>query len=328
MSLHTTSSQAVSTRGKAAKEAAPVESIEWFKRQVERGQRLGMFSARMVLTPELAKHIIANHMPPGSNRRFRVMKAAAFKDMIKAGRWNPNTHQGIAFAPDGMVNDGQHRITAAAEAGIDIEVPATFGQPRETFEVIDQGITPRTASDLIDLAGLECGASQTAAAIARFMCARQRMIEGRAWAYSSREVSSAEVLEFARDNEAQLGAAVRYGRNIANGIKAKVSPSNVGMAFYLIRASGADETLVGLFAEGLQKGSNLAADSPILHCREGLRKGEFGSHVRSHSDRRAYEAGAVVLAWNRWTSKSAKLRRTTSTSALKITDPKSFPEVA
>ena len=54
------------------------------------------------------------------------------------------------------------------------------------------------------------------------------------------------------------------------------------------------------FADALASGANLAATSPILVCREGLRTGEFGKTMRLSDDRRIHEVYAVLIAWNLW----------------------------
>ncbi len=56
----------------------------------------------------------------------------------------------------------------ASPASIDILM--TFGQPRSTFEVIDQVIRPRNTGTLLELAQLDLNTVTVAASIARFLC--------------------------------------------------------------------------------------------------------------------------------------------------------------
>ena len=299
-----------------------VAAHRWFLAQVERARKTGRFAIWAPLTPALAQVLIANHMPEGSNRHFRRVKAANLATIIRRGLWDGNTHQGIAFSVDGIVNDGQHRINAVAQVGITVEVMMTFGQPRQTFNVIDQLITPRNAVDLIDIQGIEVGTAGVAAALARFVIAINSVRKGENMGVAVRYVHVSDVLEFVTTHQSDIHVAVNDGRRISVAMRARVSPSNIGAAIYLIRAAAKNQDDVTRFVDGLMTGANLDKTSPILHCREGLRANAFGSHIRSGTDRRAYEVAAVILAWNRW-REGARVR---GFKALLINEPKDFPE--
>ena len=301
----------------------PVETVEanaWFQTQMRRARRVGTFTLKASLSPALAELLIDSYMPAGSNRRLNATHVRVLAAAIQNGDWDANTHQGIAFGPDGMVNDGQHRIHAVLTANRAIDVLMTFGQPRSTFEVIDQVIRPRTTGTLLELAQLDLNTVSVAASIARFLCGlrasgaiHERM--GAAYKY--------EILAFARANTDALRAAVGYGRGVVNGIKARVSPSNVGAAFYLIAEAGGREADMRSFAEALGSGANLAATSPILVCREGLRTGEFGKAMRFSDDRRIHEVYAVIIAWNLWRQR----RSIRNVRSLRLRDLDTLPAV-
>lgn len=299
-----------------------VAAHRWFLAQVERARKTGRFAIWAPLTPALAQVLIANHMPEGSNRRLRVMKAANIADAIRKGLWDSNTHQGLAFTVDGIVNDGQHRIHAVADAGIAVEVMMTFGQPRQTFHVIDQLITPRSAVDLIDIEGVQVGTTGVAAAIARILVALDAVRAGTNMGSAMRYVQPTDVLDFVAANKEPLHVAVKSGQRVAIALRARVSPSNIGAALYLIRATARDKNNVEQFADGLASGANLDKTNPILHCREALRANAFSAHIRHGVDRRAYEIGGIINAWNRW-RENARVR---GYKALAIQEPKNFPE--
>lgn len=269
----------------------------WFQTQLQRGRRVGTFTVKATLSPALADLLISSYMPVGSNRRLNAAHVRVLAAAIQNGDWDANTHQGIAFGPDGVVNDGQHRIHAVRAAGRPIDILMTFGQPRSTFEVIDQVSRPRNTGTLLELAQLDLNTVGVAASIARFLCGlrasgsiHERM--GGAYKY--------EILAFARAHTEALRNAVSVGRSVAHGIRARVSPSNIGTAFYLIAEAGGSEANRRAFADALASGADLAATSPILVCREGLRTGEFGKAMRFSDDRRIHEVYAIVIAWNLW----------------------------
>ena len=68
---------------------------------------------------------------------------------IKNGKWHL-THQGIAFDKAGVLIDGQHRLYAVVEAGMDAVMLVTYGLPLETQIVIDGGV-PRLAHHFLHL---------------------------------------------------------------------------------------------------------------------------------------------------------------------------------
>lgn len=60
------------------------------------------------------------------------------------------THQGIAFDKNGILRDGQHRLTAIVDEGRDAKMVVTFGIAPEAFSVMDTG-SRRTASDVLEI---------------------------------------------------------------------------------------------------------------------------------------------------------------------------------
>jgi|LakMenEpi03Aug12_release.lakeMendotaPanAssembly.Ray.scaffolds.fasta_scaffold601331_2 hypothetical protein len=76
-----------------------------------------------VIGPEQAK--IYLQMNTG-NRNLQKGVVEQYAKDIRAGNWTL-THQGIAFAKDGRLLDGQHRLEAIVLAGIAVEMLVTFG---------------------------------------------------------------------------------------------------------------------------------------------------------------------------------------------------------
>lgn len=266
--------------------------------RIARAQRVGMFTERLTITPQFARLILDKFAPAGTNRRLRRMYSAQIAREIAAGRWNANTHQGIAFRTDGILQDGQHRLAACAESGIAITLPVTYGQPDNVFEVLDQG-TPRTTADLIQRAGLDVPSTTNAAAIARLvMCLRSKDFAGRMMA-------RADVYGFVADNQERINHAVRVGMNTAKGLKAKTSPSMVGAAYFLIIEAGAPEAVAHEFFDRLKDGVGLAKRSPILVLREATRTGAVYGNYTNTTERARGCVAAIIAAWNLWRANRA-----------------------
>lgn len=258
-------------------------------------RRVGMFTERMTVTPEFARLILEKFAPAGTNRRLRHMYASVIARDIAQGRWNANTHQGLAFREDGILQDGQHRLAACAESGVAITLPVTYGQPNDVFEVVDQG-TPRTTADLIQRAGLDIPSSTNAAAVARLVIC----LRGKDFAATSRSMSRAVVYEFVGDNRDSINHAVRVGMNTATGLKSKTSPSMLGAAFYLIIEAGAPEAVAHEFFDRLKDGVGLTKRSPILVLREATKAGAVYGRYTNSGERARASVAAIISAWNLW----------------------------
>jgi hypothetical protein len=284
------------TAGSAKGRTTP--SILWFQGMLARARKQGLFAVWGTLTPDLAQYLIANHMPEGSNRNLRERRVARFAEMIELGAWDGNTHQGIAFATTGIVNDGQHRIHGVARGKKSVEIMMTFGQPRETFHVIDQEMGSRSAGDLLDLDGLQLGGANHAAVVANTSLA----LAGTDGAYSDRyrAVLKPQILQFCRDNENDIRRAIRFGNTLARGVGSRLSTSSAAAAMFQIIKAGADEAHMVGFVDAMASGANLARTNPILVCREGLKDRYYGGEQRGDRERRLHEMAAIIKAWNAW----------------------------
>lgn len=91
------------------------------------------------------------------NRKIRMPHVNRLKTEILAGRWLV-THQGIAFAEDDTLLDGQHRLMAIEASGKSVQMLVTHGIPKthngdvnfKTMDVIDCG-NKRTTDDQLAL---------------------------------------------------------------------------------------------------------------------------------------------------------------------------------
>lgn len=81
-----------------------------------------------------------------NNRPLRRTVVNGFKLALQRGEYIA-THQGIAFGTDGVLLDGQHRLTAISELRDGIfPMVVTWGVPNDAFKVMDIGVK-RSAAD-------------------------------------------------------------------------------------------------------------------------------------------------------------------------------------
>ncbi len=115
--------------------------------------------AVMLVTPALAAEWLKSNT---RNRDIKRQKVRRFANEIIAGRWHL-THQGIAFGSDGMLYDGQHRLSAIILSGVPIEIEVTRGLAARSLDGIDYGGDPRSAADVLKIAdGLDLSRRQKA----------------------------------------------------------------------------------------------------------------------------------------------------------------------
>jgi len=116
------------------------------------------------VTPQMAQKFLGKNP---DNRRVRAWWVARLAFMILTGKWVV-THQGIAFALDGSLSDGQHRLLAIVKAGQGVWMYVTHGLTREAGYAIDVG-APRDLPDVAGKVGLGLVIDKDHAATARAM---------------------------------------------------------------------------------------------------------------------------------------------------------------
>lgn len=105
--------------------------------------------ARLVtITPQLAEKWLSKNTHNRNVVNSRVNQYAA--DM-RRGEWRVNGET-IKLAVDGTILDGQHRLMAVLEAGIEIQSLVISGLEAQAQETMDQG-RARTLSDVFKLRG-------------------------------------------------------------------------------------------------------------------------------------------------------------------------------
>lgn len=111
------------------------------------------------ITPALARDWLKRNT---GNRPLRQSNVESWKLILQRGEYKL-THQGIAFLKDGMLADGQHRLSAIAEMpdSFSVQMLVTFDLPPDAFLGMDQGVK-RTTADIL-------GKDQGLAAVARYM---------------------------------------------------------------------------------------------------------------------------------------------------------------
>jgi hypothetical protein len=109
-------------------------------------QPAGISTEWVNVTPKMAAEILIKHN--NDNRNVRKLVMSRYQHDMESGQF-PVTHQGLAFASDGTLLDGQHRLMAIRESGKPMWMLITRGLPRDIQQFLDRGAR-RSPSDFLD----------------------------------------------------------------------------------------------------------------------------------------------------------------------------------
>ena len=246
------------------------------------------------------------------NRAINARKLNRLVDQMKSGAFE-NTGEPIIISAEGVLNDGQHRLQAIAEADVTVDLDIRFGIPRRVFSRTNTG-TSRSGSDVLAIRGVSGG--MVAPAVRLLILYRRGLPE------SIREyVSNAEIDEgFQRwpgfDVVAKDIAAFRYPRGVR-------STPLLTTAYLASRSPGKDRLPDWL--ETLATGVGTGKHDPAYLLREHLIRGVDAAVGTRESLVERF--ALMILAWNAFAfGKTMTARELRWTSVGKTAAP--FPEVA
>ena len=269
---------------------------------VDPRQELGLLIARgrsqrfyldMLVTSEMAALMLeANTV----NRPVRQVRVQTHIRRLEKGTFRLQPH-GLAFASDGMLIDGQHRLMAISQSGIAGTMQAAFGCNRDEFSIID-GQAPRSAADMLHIDGQKNGAIK--AAIAARLLAIQTGNDG------PRRAPQEEVYDYVHELEADLLDA---SASVGQGYKKISNPTALGLAYYWIGSRTKHAASLPSYFSDLLEGG-FAKGSPGVKLRDKLmQRRSFNPNAQLDPGGSAYNvsaAGVITLVWNYYVGKSRR----------------------
>jgi hypothetical protein len=103
---------------------------------VVRAVKSNMSGEVMLVTPEAAGKWLEHNY--NGQRRIQWERVTRYAEDMAAGKWIV-THQGIAFAPDGTLLDGQHRLWAIVQTERPMNMYVVRNASPESYGMLDQG---------------------------------------------------------------------------------------------------------------------------------------------------------------------------------------------
>lgn len=136
-----------------------------------------------LITPQIATWILQLNK---HNRHFYPTYAAKLKGALERGEWQ-ETGEPIIISKEGILNDGQHRLSAIAESGISAVCDVRFGIERAAFLATGTG-KKRSAADVMGI--LNYNNANSLASTARYIYHYENSIGD-----YSKSITNAQVLE-------------------------------------------------------------------------------------------------------------------------------------
>lgn len=208
------------------------------------------------ITPEQAAIYLANR----NEKNRSISKAATIKyarDM-REGRWSL-TGQPIIFDESGMLIDGHHRLTAAAEQGVTFQTLVIRGVASSAIQRIDGG-RARTAAHMAAMAGTsspveKCAIMNLVLTHERSGIANMKSVD--------KGPTKSEIVDSLRTCNDLDSCVARAALT-----RKLISKAQGGFCYYVFRNQ--NPTLADRFWDDLSTGAGLSTTNPVLHLRNRL----------------------------------------------------------
>ena len=262
-------------------------AIEWLEANIRKGRDEGVFTTEEILTASLARELLDRNPDnrPASKATIEEM-VDAMKASIGPDGFDAMNGETIKVSICGLLNDGQHRLHAKLESGVDFKTRFMFGLPRESRLTIDQG-KRRRAGDYIAMGGRDRGQQVAAIALLLYYWRAFATIKkpGRASGKILRPGPS-KMAQYANEHYElivrSLDAIPKDGLQSLGGIAL--------ICFAHIAFAEKDFGAATDFIHRLVSGTDLSEKSPIRVCRDRL--------FRGARLRREERFELMVRAWN------------------------------
>lgn len=242
----------------------------------------GTFELKFV-TPDHAAQLLGRNV---SNRSLADRFVANLASDMTDNRWML-THEAICVGSDGVLIDGQHRLSAIVTSGVGQWLWVASGFPPETRTHVDLGRV-RSVGDVLTLNGSTN--ANVLAASARLALLWEEY-PAHVWTATT-SIPRSAVVEYATNNLAALESVVDLGRIItARAPLLTRAASTAGL--FIITQRTACPDLIDEFCDGVSNGVGLSSGDPRLALRNR------GAITTEKSQWRTQSALAVLLkTWN------------------------------
>jgi hypothetical protein len=231
-------------------------------------------------TPEVAQYFLKEHNV--GNRSKKQSKITEYADAMKDGKWGL-TGDTVKFDTEGVLRDGQNRLSACVRAGASFRTHVIFGVDPKLFMRMDRGRV-RNSADIFEIAQVPYK-SDTAATI-RWLVLLESDNP------MSRVTHTPEfLLHSFQDKYSDVVASIRVGQQIR---KVWGHPTGAIAALHYL-FSKRNEVRADQFFARWQSGQFGKRSDPIKALQERLLSIKAQNHGRIHDGVRN---ALIIRAWN------------------------------
>jgi len=234
-------------------------------------------------SPKLAEHVLTKLNL--NNRPMKHAKIKKYADDLGEGLWGI-TGDTIKFGADGLLKDGQNRLSACVRAGRSMATHVVFGINPQLFARMDIGKN-RTGADVFSIAGISY-ANHVSAAVRWLLILTGGDPSDRGAQFSNEELLSAYREKF--DAE-RLDRSIQSALEVRRACHHPAGP--LAALHYLF--SGRDQKKADAFFEEWASGRGNRVRAPSRYLQRRLVEIANASNNRIHENVRN---ALIIKAWN------------------------------
>lgn len=234
-------------------------------------------------SPKLAEHILT-HLNP-NNRPMKPAKIKKYASDITSGMWGL-TGDTVKFGADGMLKDGQNRLSASIRAGRPLTSHVVFGIDPQLFARMDIGKN-RNGADVFSIAGVRY-ANHVAAAVRWLMILTSGNSSDRGAQFSNEELLKAFRDKFDSD---RLDRSIHSALAVRKTCGHPVGPLAALHYLFTERDSRKADAFFDEWASGRAK----RVRAPSKYLQKRLVEIAAASNNRVHENVRN---ALIIKAWN------------------------------
>lgn len=261
--------------------------VNWLSECMKRGTR-EIFAEIRVITPEIAERLLEVNKKNRHISDYLVRQIA--NDIIK-GQWQLNGET-VIVSREGLLNDGQNRLTAIILAGKPAESFMVFGVAHATRTTVDMG-RQRTTGNFLHMEGVHY--SNEVAATIKLLTSYKRGIYASGGSFN---IGKQDILTLYHVHAALYDSTMIRFMN--DRYATQVGKVPLATAYLILR--NIDRVRSETFFEKLLTGAHLPGDSPILFLRQRLLEAKV-------ERRRAWEKLELILRYWLAYANNVELRR-------------------
>lgn len=237
------------------------------------------------VTPAIAEKWLAKNT---HNRDINKRVVASLVRDMEDGNWLDNGAT-ITFSDEGVLLDGQHRLTAVVESGVSITVIVVRGASAESQHTMDTG-AKRTLSNALKLRGEKSYVQLAAAIVANIAWDRG---EKSFRAGINRKITNSEAMDYLERNPWIRDQIIEVNRftNRFRGV-----PTGVISVLYRVFAE-IDPFDADAFFDRLACDENHHRGEPIYAARKVIM--DDYTRTNGHRDNK-WKAAILIKAWNKF----------------------------